>query len=295
MGERRVGTPLASHPMLVARRIGLSLVALALFAGACGADSTFPSDAFAIRANMDLGLGKDRLLIGIGAEDGTRLGSADDAVTVRVAPVDEPAAEQSAPGLWTEIIPEVSGLYRATFDFDRPGTWLATVVPEDGDPMEPVPFLVAEDPWTPALGEQAPVAATPTLDDLPLERLTTDPTPDVAFYETSLDDAIASGLPTVLVFSTPAYCQTAACGPLLDNVQEVMPQYPDVNFVHVEVFTEFWTDGFTPTAEYIAPSAGPDGYNLPSEPWVFVIDAGGVIVGRFEGAMASAELAPLLG
>jgi hypothetical protein len=272
------------------------LVAVAALSSACGgAAASFGDDAFAVRANSDLGMGRDRLLVGIGNDGGARLGSPDDSVTLEVAPVDDPASVQRAPGVWTWIVPDVTGLYRAEFDFDRPGTWTVTVVPETGAPLEAVPFLVAADPFAPAIGEQAPVVPTPTLDDLPLERLTTDPTPYPAFYELSLDEALANGRTTVLVFSTPAYCVTAACGPLLDTVQQVAPDYPEANFIHVEVYTDFWTEGFVPGVAFIAPSAGPGGFNLVSEPWVFVIDPAGRIVARLEGVMAPEELVSLLG
>ena len=281
--------------MHFARRVILGALGLVLLAVACGGESTFPDDAFAIVANQDLGVGRERLLLGIGDNEGNRLGSPDDAITIEVAPSVDPAAVQSARGVWTWLLPEVTGVYRAQFDFNLPGTWVATVIPADGDALEGTFFDVAEDPFAPAVGERAPVVATPTSGDLPIERLTTDATPDPAFYAISLDEAIASGMPTVLVFSTPAYCLSAACGPLLDNVQQVSPQFPDVNFIHVEVFTGFWTDGFTPTGEFIAPSAGPGGFNLISEPWVFVIGTDGTIVGRFEGALAPEELVDFLG
>ena len=276
------------------RLVYLCGLVLALLIGACGGESKFPDNAFAIIANQDLGSGRGRLLVAIGDDQGSRLGSPDDGIIIEVAPVGNPAAVQSAPGIWTWLLPQVSGLYRAQFDFNMPGMWVATVAPVDGNPLAEVLFDVAENSSAPAVGEHAPIVPTPTLDVLPIEQLTTDTTPDVTFYAISLDDALASGKPTVLVFSTPAYCQTAMCGPLLDIVQQVAPQYPDINFIHVEVFTEFWIDGFSPVSEFVAQSAGPGGFRLISEPWVFVISSDGVIIGRFEGVLAPEELSPLL-
>lgn len=273
------------------------LLALSVVAAGCGGSSepaTFPDGAFAIRASSDIGLGDERLLLGVGDETGARLGSPDEPVTIAVHPEDDPDAVQTAEGLWTWIVPNATGLYRATFDFDTPGIWVATLTPERGDPLEPVLFSVAEDPFAPGLGEPAPAAPTPTLDDLAIEELTTDPDPHPTFYQTSLSAALASGSPTVLVFSTPAYCQTAACGPLLDHVKEIAPEHPDVTFIHVEVYTGLTDPDFIPDAEHLAPAVGPDWYNLPSEPWVFVIDENGFIVGRFEGVMDPAELEEML-
>lgn len=272
---------------------GIALIVM--FATACGS-SGFPDNAFAIRASSDLGVGRERLLIRIGADDveSSRLGSPEEAVTLEVAPADDMSAVQSAAGVFTWIVDDVSGLYRAEFDFDRAGTWQATVVAADGSRLEPVFFTVLEEPLAPALGALAPLPPTPTLDDLPLEELTTDPEPDRRFYELSLQEAVASQRPTVLVFSTPAYCETAACGPLLDVVKAVAPAYDDVNFIHVEVFTGLTDLDFKPDSAHLAESVTDRWYRLPSEPWVFVIDRAGNIAGRFEGVMDRVELTAVL-
>ncbi len=82
---------------------------------------------------------------------------------------------------------------------------------------------------------------------------------------------------------------------MLDTVKEVAPDYPDVNFIHIEVYTGFNEPGFAPDPAHLAPAVGADYWNLPSEPWVFVMDGQGVVTGRFEGVMAAEELTALLG
>lgn len=272
------------------------ILALGIVAAACGGStSTFGDDAIAVRASTDIGVGRERLLLGVSDVDGTRLGSPEEAVSFLVSPVDDPDSTQLVPATFTWILEDVVGLYRAEVDFDRPGSWQAVITPEEGDPLDPVLFNVFEEPFAPALGEPAPVAPTPTLDDLPIEELTTDDEPDLSFYELSLEEAIASGRPTVLVFSTPAYCQTSACGPLLDTVKAMAPGFPDVNFIHVEVFTGLSDPDFVPDVAHLAPAVTEEWYSLPSEPWVFVIDSSGLIAGRFEGVMDDSELAAVLG
>jgi len=198
------------------QRLALALGVAAIFAASCGGDSSvFPEDAIAIRVSNDIGLGQERLLIGVATVDGSRLGSPEEPVSFEVAPVDEPAATQSVAATFTWILEDVTGLYRAELDFDRAGVWQVTVKPDGGAALDPVLFNVAAEPFAPALGAMAPAAPTPTLDDFAIEQLTTDDEPDLDFYKISLEDSIASAMPTVLVFSTPAYCQTAACGPLL--------------------------------------------------------------------------------
>lgn len=295
------------------RRFPLALLALATVAAACGdADSVqgasttasiveestapgeIPADAVAIRASTDIGLGRERLLIGVGGPNGERLILPDRAAVIEVAPQDDSAAIQRSEAEWTWIVLNGVGLFRAHFEFDQPGIWTADIILEDGPDLAPVAFEVLADPAAPALGETAPAAPTPTLDDLPIDELTTDPSPDTRFYELSLQEALANGQPTVLVFSTPAYCRTSACGPLLDNIKEIAPDHPDVNFVHVEVFTDLKDPDFAPDGAHLAPAVGPEWFNLPSEPWVFVLDPDGVVIGRFEGVLDPAEVTALL-
>ena len=267
------------------------LVGLSLIAAACsGGDAAFPEDSFAIVANLDIGTGESRMLVSIAEPDGGRLGSPDTAVDLSVAPLDDPAATQTVAAVFIWIVEDVVGVYRADFDFDRPGTWEVTVQPENGAALAPAAVNVLEQTISPNIGDRAPIVDTPTLDEFPFSELTTDPEPDSRFYEISLAEALTSDQPTVLVFSTPAYCQTSACGPLLNTVKGVADDFPGVNFIHVEVYTGLTEPDFRPDAAHLAPAAGPDYFNLPTEPWVYVIDESGTVTARFEGVMGVDEL-----
>ncbi len=65
-------------------------------------------------------------------------------------------------------------------------------------------------------------------------------------------------------------------------MRALLPEYPEVNWVHVEVFTNL--DLVPAVTEW----------GLPSEPWVFVVDSAGLVQGRFEGVVDEAELSALL-
>jgi len=273
--------------------VRLALVATAmLLIAACGGteEASFPDDTFAVIANADIGPGPARVLVGIVQPDGTRLGSPDIGIELTAAPFDDVTATQTVTGTFNWIVEDVVGVYRAEFVFDRSGTWEIVVQPEAGEALDSAAVNVLDRTFSPNVGEPARMAPTPTLADHTLAELTTDPAPDTRFYETSLEDAIASGKSTVLVFSTPAYCQTLACGPMLEIVKEAADDYPDVNFIHVEVYTGLTEPDFQPDAAHLAPAAGPEFWYLITEPWVFVIDPSGTVTARFEGVMASQEL-----
>ena len=72
-------------------------------------------------------------------------------------------------------------------------------------------------------------------------------------------------------------------------MRELAPQYPDVNFLHVEVFTNI----NDPANIVLAPAV--EEWGLPTEPWVFVVDANGIVAGRYEGVVTPEELREVLG
>ena len=69
------------------------------------------------------------------------------------------------------------------------------------------------------------------------------PSPDPAFYEIVGRRRPRRGRPFVLVFATPAFCQSAQCGPTLDRIKPVAAAHPDVTFINVEPYQLEYIDG----------------------------------------------------
>lgn len=258
-----------------------------------GAEDGLPDDAIVIRASTDLAVGSERLLLALSDEGGARLGSPDLDVTFTLYPEDDLSMRQAVEGSWIWAIPEVSGLYRANVEFDRPGVWFAEVT-AGGTLLAPVPFTVNEVPATPAVGAPAPPSVTPTAADVEdLAAITTDGRPDPDFYELSISEAVTSGRTSVVVFATPKFCQTAICGPTLEAIKDVKADFPDVNFVHVEVYDLAASGDATQVEDLVVHPAIIE-WGLTSEPWIFVVDSSGNVSGRFEGLVAREELESLL-
>jgi hypothetical protein len=88
--------------------------------------------------------------------------------------------------------------------------------------------------------------------------------------------------PVVLGFATPQLCQTRVCGPVVDVMAEVRAQTDGVEFIHQEIYVDNELEkGFR---EQVA------SWRLRTEPWTFVIDRGGKVAERFEGAVSVREL-----
>jgi hypothetical protein len=108
-----------------------------------------------------------------------------------------------------------------------------------------------------------------------------------------LDELLDNGRPTVVLFATPAFCTSAACGPLLDQTKALASTHPDADFIHIEVYQGFNEPGFAPDGDHLVPAVVE--FGLPSEPWIFVMDETGVVIARIEGVLAEGELDALLG
>jgi hypothetical protein len=267
------------------RRVALGLLGLALALAACGPDEVEPFAQVA-SSNGSIGVGEQRVLFAlIDPKTNEFLASPDREATVTIrdengSPLDTYPMEF----LWT--IPDVRGLYVAHVEIPEAATYQATIDAEGLATAGPAGFVAHDDLPLIEPGEQAPASETRTSADFPdLSVITSDPEPDPAMYETSIGDAVTSGSSSVIVFATPAFCASQACGPLLDQVKALRPDYDDVEFVHVEIYEDLQVEVEDLTA---VPAIAE--WGLPSEPWVFVVDSAGVVSAAFEGAASDEEL-----
>lgn len=136
-----------------------------------------------------------------------------------------------------------------------------------------------EESQLPVPGDEAIAVPTPTTADALGYGTICTQDPACGMHEISLDEALAAGRPVVLLFATPAYCQTAVCGPAVGTVDQVRQSqdWGDTAFVHVEIFSDEGETVGDPVLEW----------ELPTEPWLFTIGADGVIVDRLDGPMVS--------
>jgi hypothetical protein len=208
-----------------------------------------------------------------------------------------PAGQATGTFIWT--VPEEVGLYHTAVDFGRAGPWgVEIVATEAGLPERTARaiFDVRAAGSTPALGAKVPASDTPTATTpAAVAAISTDQHPDPDFYQQSVQGALAAGRPFVLVFATPLFCTSRACGPTLDTVKSVAGPYKGrIDFIHVEPYTLLQTPNglqpqIAPNGDFVAVSATAE-WGLPSEPWVFVVRADGTLAAKFESAVGADEL-----
>jgi thiol-disulfide isomerase/thioredoxin len=198
----------------------------------------------------------------------------------------------TVPATYREAPDGFAAMYTAEMTFPEAGAWGVSVsgMTSDGQPIDQkVGFDVVSGSPELAVGKKAPSARTPTVDSVggDLKKLSSAPKPNPAFYRLSLDQALTSGKPTLVQFSTPAFCTSRLCGPVYDVIDKVYPSYAEkVNFVHVEVYKDLPNPNLSKPQIADAMTA----WGLKTEPWTYLLDKNGVVVWRVEGLVTTDEL-----
>ena len=244
-------------------------------------------------ASSDLGVGQNRLAFGlIDRQSGPVTDANVEASTFYLEGGSQEGPIETKQAVFRKW-PVGSGVYTTQFSFDRPGKWglaVAITYTDGATAIVSAGIDVKEESATPAIGSAAVRSVSKTARDVEsLDQMTTDRDPDPEMYAMTIAEALDSGKPLVLVFSTPAFCETATCGPQLDVVKGLKTQNEGkVNFIHIEVYDNPLEIQGDLRRGIISPTLTE--WNLPSEPWTFVIDGEGLVQAKFEGFATSREL-----
>lgn len=184
---------------------------------------------------------------------------------------------------------EGGGVYVAHLDLVPAGDWGLQITasrPTGARVSQQLAFNAIANPVVPGVGQPAPRSNSPTVRDHPdVSTIDTGDPPD-DMHQLSIAQAIEQHRPTLVVFASPAFCTSRACGPEVKVVQSLEPTYKDrLTFIHIEIYTNYKPD---PSKRTIAPTVTE--WRLQSEPWIFLIDGNGIIRARFEGPTATDEL-----
>ncbi len=253
-----------------------------------------PDGLMAILATADLAVGEQR--VGFVLTTPTGLIRAP-AVTVTSLFFPQGGAEaeemQRALALFHPWPLATRGLYTTTLSFDEPGRWgldISVVNPEGPARRAQIFYDVEETPSAPAVGSAGIRSHSKTIDDVEsLTQLTTGSLPDPDLYQTTLAEAMDSGLPTVVVMASPAFCTNAVCGPQVEVLKELKNEYQGrANFIHIDFYDNPEEIQGDLNLARLSPTVIE--WGLPSNEWSFVLDREGVITARFEAFATLGEL-----
>lgn len=196
----------------------------------------------------------------------------------------------------TTVTPRSEGIPRAyvplVATFPETGVYDVTATYQDEDLGGQLQVFGADQVVSPVVGQQLPPAVTPTEENTadvdPICTLV----PECPFHVHNLEDVVGTGTRIVLLVATPAFCQTAFCGPTLGNLIDLGEARDDMVVIHSEVYK-------TPKAETDLSTAAlaplPEDYGLTIEPVLYVTDDRGTITARADAIIDRSEMAEFLG
>jgi hypothetical protein len=278
----------------------LVLVLATLLAACSGPSASAPVPTTPVQSSLQVVIVPSELIVGqnrfaVGLIDPAKGMIHDASVHFRYFDLSDPAkptVESEADATRYQTPDGETTYYAHEREFKRAGDWGVEVqarLPDGTTIAQRASFRVVADSPTLKPGMRAPALKTRTAADVggDLKQLSSATAPNAAFYRVTLAQAITSGKPTVLVFATPAFCQTRMCGPAYDVVSAVQKQNGDAaNFIHVEVYSGLPN----PAANGFQLDVAMKAFGLTTEPWVFLIDKNGVITWRVEGPVTEGEI-----
>lgn len=240
---------------------------------------TFTDTASSVEAGSP-----QRITFGLGDAQGALRETGPDALTFDVLLGDKPVAHVDSQR-------HHQGLSRAYYPLafapPKAGFYTARTRVE-GQRLE-ASFQVASRIGIPRPGQPMAVEDTPTTTDHRGVNPICTKTPACPLHSINLRDALASDKPVALLIATPAYCQTAICGPVLDVLLSQQRTFGEqIHMIHAEVYA----DGAKAASDIANASLAPvvQAYRLPFEPALFVIRPDGVLAQRLDTIFDTVEL-----
>jgi hypothetical protein len=177
-------------------------------------------------------------------------------------------------------------IYVADTPFPRAGNYVVAAMTKlNGRLVAAVTeVMVDRDSPVPGPGDRAIKVHTPTAASVGgnLEEIDTR-IPPSSMHDVDLADALERHRPTVLLFATPALCESRICGPVADVTEQVKSEFDDkAEFIHMEIYNDNDLNK-GPRPQFTA-------WHLTKEPVLFTIGRNGRIVDRLEGAFSADEL-----
>jgi hypothetical protein len=176
----------------------------------------------------------------------------------------------------------LTGFYGAEVELPEAGNWMVAAALDAGGRMVGQGAVPVSAEVPAAVGTKAKPLKTPVATSAAGRKKICTREPPCPLHAISLDDALTAGRPTVLNFGTPLLCSSQMCGPVVDEQMVAAEKLGDkASFIHVEIYPS--RDVNKPVKQFLD-------YGFTTEPWLLVIDRGGVIRARFEGPVTTGQI-----
>jgi hypothetical protein len=176
-------------------------------------------------------------------------------------------------------------IYVAETPFPSGGNYVVTAVARlNGRLVAGLTQVMVADSDVPGPGDRAVRVHTPTVASVGgnVDKIETRVPPDT-MHDVDLAEALDRKRPIVLLFATPALCESRICGPVTDVTEQVKSEFDgDAEFIHMEIYND----------NDLKKGARPEfrAWHLNEEPILFTIGRNGRVADRIQGAFSADEL-----
>ena len=138
-----------------------------------------------------------------------------------------------------------------------------------------------------AVGDHPPAVSQPILADPGVTiGLVDSGVPPDSWHSATVAQGLAQHRPMVLYFGDPAFCPSKTCGPTRDILLQLCKQFcAQLLFEHIETYYPAGPPG--PSAHV---NAAFDAFGLQTDPFIYFVNASGVVSDRYEGPVTLDEL-----
>jgi hypothetical protein len=211
-----------------------------------------------------------------------------------------PGTTADSPGPTLSAPSSARGVYAADgVTFDAAGVWKVSVTfTVDGlgpYTVDATPFNVTNSPLLPAPGDKAlPTENLTMASDVPPGAIDSraaagGKVPDPELHQHTIAESIRLHHPVLVGLATPVYCVSQFCGPVTDALEELAREYPTkADFIHIEIWKKYDTVINQAAADWLYRNED------LTEPWLYLIDAKGIIVARWGPLFDPDEVGDLL-
>lgn len=268
--------------------VGGAAAAGAVLLGACGDDGEVDAEGTTTTTSGTSGLSlaqffggpllvagtEARMPFGVADQDGL-LDSADtptQLVVQIIGPKDQPVGPPITVERHDEGLPRAYFPLRATID--EPGIYTARTEIDGTATEMSIQILAAADVKVIQPGAAMPSVDTPTTADARGVNPICTSDPVCPLHDASLSTLLGQH-PVALLVATPAFCQLAICGPVLDVLVDAVDDFPSVHFLHAEVYMD-------PAKDLDASTPVVEALGLHFEPCLVLIGADGKVADRVD-------------
>jgi hypothetical protein len=151
-------------------------------------------------------------------------------------------------------------------------------------------FDVSKSSLSPQISQEVPQSRSRTLTDVGnVNDLSTGSLVHPNLYLISIDEATSNMKPSIVTFTSPAFCLSEVCGPQVEVLNQLSSSFSEkVDFIHIDIYSEpSQAQSNIESAEYSNVFLE---WGLQSPQWTFLIDCKGEVFNKYQGFVTAGEI-----